>query len=97
MYEIKNFTWNMPHYFQIIARFASLGPEAREFLLRAKAVGRCMDFFFENASPYRELYSDMSDLGDLVINENTELGLPTVINKKFNSYFQMLQEKRRKQ
>jgi hypothetical protein len=56
-----------------------------------------MDFFFENASPYRELYSDMSDLGDLVINENTELGLPTVINKKFNSYFQMIQEKRRKQ
>ena len=39
----------------------------------------------------------MEDLGEITLNEQTELGLPTVINKKFNSYFQMLQEKRRKQ
>jgi hypothetical protein len=29
IYNAKPFTHNLPHYFQILARFASLGPEAR--------------------------------------------------------------------
>lgn len=47
IYDIKQFVFNLSHYFQILARFASLGPEAREFLLKARVVGRCMDFFFD--------------------------------------------------
>jgi hypothetical protein len=35
MYNMKHATINLPHYFRLLARFASLGPEAREFLLRA--------------------------------------------------------------
>ena len=35
IYNVKAFAYNIPNYFQILARFASLGPEARQFLLRA--------------------------------------------------------------
>lgn len=69
LYELKSFNLNLPHYFQIMARFASLGPESREFLLKLRMVGRCMDFFFDGASPYRKLFADMSDLGPI---ETTE-------------------------
>ena len=87
MYDLKQFSYNMPHYFQILARFASLGPEAREFLLRAKVVGRCMDFFFDNVSPYRKHFSNMSDLGILRTGAKPELGLPTQVDKKVRTYF----------
>ena len=60
----------------LLARFASLGPEAREFLLRCKIIGRSMDFFFDGASPYRELFSNMDDIKERE-NVDTELGLPT--------------------
>jgi hypothetical protein len=67
----------MPHYFQILSRFASLGPEAREFLLKARIVGRCMDYFYDKASPYRDDFANMSDLGRIYVNEQPEIGLPT--------------------
>lgn len=53
LYNAKPFTLNYANYFQLLARFASLGPEARQFLLKAQIVGRCMDFYHDNASPYR--------------------------------------------
>lgn len=46
-----------------------------------------MDFFFDQASPYRELFSNTADLGEVKYNEQTQLGLPTQVNKKLNSYF----------
>ena len=95
IYDVKAFTLNLPSYFQILARFASLGPEAREFLLNARVVGRCMDFFFDGASPYRAFFSDMTDLGPLWTREQPDIGLPTTVNQKVRSYFQALQEKRR--
>lgn len=97
IYDIRPFTINNTHYFQILARFASLGPEAREFLLRAKIVGRFMDFFFDSASPYRQLFGDMNDLGPVHITEQPEMGLPTDLDKKMRTYFQQMIEKRRRQ
>lgn len=77
IYDLKDYAMNQPHYFQILARFASLGAEAREFLLRARVVGRCMDMFFDSASPYRKEFADMRDLGALRACESPDIGLPT--------------------
>lgn len=77
IYDLKDFAMNQPNYFQILARFASLGAEAREFLLRARVVGRCMDMFFDTASPYRKEFADMRDLGCLRTCESPDIGLPT--------------------
>lgn len=87
LYDVKAFTLNMPHYFQLLARFASLGPEAREFLLRARTVGRCMDFYFDGASPYRAVFADMSGLGPVRTKEQPDLGLPTTVDHKVRGYF----------
>jgi len=87
LYDLKAFVLNLPHYFQILARFASLGPEARAMMLRARIVGRCMDFFFDGASPYRGLFGDVTDLGPVITREEPELGLPTMMDKKVRTYF----------
>jgi len=97
LYNVKPFAYNFPNYFQILARFASLGAEARQFLLRAQIVGRCMDFFHDNASPYRAQFAEMSDLGPVRIKEEPDIGLPTQLDKKVRTCFQALQERRRKQ
>lgn len=92
LYEMKNFTLNLPHYFQILSRFASLGPESRAFLLRCQIVGRCMDFYFEKTSPYKQIFSDMDDLGPIKESPGDAdgIGLPTVLDKKVRTYFQMI-------
>lgn len=97
IYDIKAFSYNIPHYFQILARFASLGPEARAFLLKAKIVGRCMDFFYDSASPYRQQFSNFADLGPNIEKSQPDIGLPTILDKKVRTYFQVLQERRRRQ
>jgi hypothetical protein len=35
-----------------------------------------MDYFFDKASPYRDDFSNMQDLGRIFINEQPEIGLP---------------------
>lgn len=68
----------MPQYFRLLTRFASLGPEAREFLLQASTVGRCMALFFGIAgAAYKEKYQDISSIGPIRITEDPEIGLPT--------------------
>ena len=62
MFDTKKFNANNLQYFQLLARFSSLGPEAREFLLRARIVGRLMDYFFEEASPFKEEFRTMDDI-----------------------------------
>jgi hypothetical protein len=39
-----------------------------------------MDYFFDGASPYRSIFSDMSDLGEIWTKEQPEIGLPTKFN-----------------
>jgi hypothetical protein len=81
LYDTKRFVKNFAQYFQLLARFSSLGPETREFLLRARMVGRLMDFLFENSSPYKEEFRNMLDIVP-TYNENPDIGLPTMIDKK---------------
>jgi len=42
LYNAKKFQANSSQYLQVISRLASLGPEIREFFLRAKVVGRML-------------------------------------------------------
>jgi hypothetical protein len=53
-----------------------LGPEAREFLLRARIVGRLMDYFFDEASPYKDEFKSMNDIA-VVFKDKPDIGLPT--------------------
>ena len=88
IFNIKPFVFNWPHYFQIIARFSSLGPEAREFLLRARFAGRAMELFFEGETPHHDHFADMEDLGSLQENSSPDIGLPTQVDYENRTYFQ---------
>ena len=63
-----------------------MGKEAREFLLKAKMIGRIMDFFFDNASPFQDTMRDMSDINPW-IKEKPDIGLPTKMDKNQTSYY----------
>ena len=65
----------------MIARIASLGPETRLFLLKAKTVGRLMEFFFDEVSPHKEYFREMSDLNPLY-KEKPDIGLPNDLDNK---------------
>mmetsp|Transcript_4486 Transcript_4486/g.6710 ORF Transcript_4486/g.6710 Transcript_4486/m.6710 type:complete len:256 (-) Transcript_4486:666-1433(-) len=79
-----------------MARFASLGPEAREFANKAKTVGRCLDFFYNKITPpaFHELFSNMESLGK-IREEEPEIGMPTIVDIKCRSWFQQKQEEKR--
>jgi len=59
----------------------SLGPEIRAFFLKAKLIGRLMEFFYDDVSPHKEFFRDISDINP-VLNERPDIGLPTEIDKK---------------
>ena len=80
-FETKYYVGNFVQYHQILSRFSQLGPEAREYLLRGKIVGRLLDFFYDRASPFHETFRDMSDMRYLET-QKPELGLPTSQEKK---------------
>lgn len=44
--------------------------------MKYRVVGRLMDYFFEEASPYKEEFRNMSDIA-VVLNEKPDIGLPT--------------------
>ncbi len=92
--DVRAYAKHHAQYFQLFARFSSLGPEAREFLNRARIVGRFMDFFFDEASPHQQTFRDMSDL-DFQPNKQPDLGLPTVMDKKQMNYYSELWQKKR--
>ena len=66
---------------QLFARFASLGPEAREFLLRSRMIGRFLDFYYEKVSPFKDFFRELEDILPMY-NEKPEMGVPTKIDKK---------------
>jgi len=43
---LRNYSGMMSPYLCLLARFASLGPEARLYLLRAEALGRLLRMFY---------------------------------------------------
>lgn len=56
-----------------------------------------MDFFFDGASPYRAAFADMAGLGPIRTKEQPDICLPTAVDQTVRNYFQVLQEKRRRQ
>jgi hypothetical protein len=49
-------------------------------------VGRLMDFFYEDASPFQKEFRDMSDIY-VTFKDKPDIGIPTQIDKKQMSYF----------
>lgn len=74
--EVKKYNTNLPQYFLLLSRLSSLGPEIREFILRLKGIGRMMEFFFDEFSPHKELFREMTDIYPIYM-EKPEMGLPT--------------------
>jgi hypothetical protein len=58
----------------------------REFLLRARTIGRLMEFFFDEVSPHKEFFRDFSEINPKY-KDRPEIGLPTLIDKKQMSHF----------
>ena len=81
IFNLKMYIANFPQFFQLIARFSSLGPEAREFLLRAKGVGRLMEFFYDEVSPHKAYFRDYTEINP-IYKEKPDIGLPTEIDRK---------------
>lgn len=86
LFELENFVANFSQYFQLLARFSSLGAEAQLFLLKAKAIGRLMEFFYHDVSPHKLIFTDMSEINP-VVNLKPDLGLPTKSDPKQLSHF----------
>ena len=81
LFEVKRFVANSNQYFLLFARLSSLGPEIKEFLLKARTVGRLMEFFYHDYSPHKEFFGDMSEIMPIQ-KDMPEIGLPTVIDRK---------------
>ena len=91
MYEAKNqYPAYTNPYFSILARFAGLGVEAKEFLFRSKMVARCLQFLFA-PSPFKYLEEDSADVAPAPEWEEPEIGMPIEAvlgyfdNKKFRA------------
>lgn len=49
---VLEFSNNQSQWFQLLARFSNLGPEARLFLLHAGTIDKFMNYFHIKDSPY---------------------------------------------
>lgn len=76
MFEAKK---DCPGYFNsyasLFVRFASLGVEAKEFMIRARMLGRCLQFVF-SATPFKTLQESNEDVLYVVEDWVPDLGLP---------------------
>ena len=63
-------------YSSLIMRFLSLGPEAKEFMFRARMLGRCLQFMFQ-ATPFKPLEDSNEDVLIEPVTEVPEIGLPS--------------------
>lgn len=82
----KKFSLNCSQYLQLFARLSSLGKEMREFLLKSRMVGMLLQFVYEECSPHKEFFKDISRFHPKY-NEHPDMGLPTVIDKKQSNQF----------
>ena len=86
IYVSRKWTGNFSQYHQIVARFASLGPEARLYLLKARMIGRYLHLINSYVDEENE-WTDMSDIR-YQENEDIEIGFSTEINVEKLSYFE---------
>lgn len=93
-YETKNYVGHQAQYHQVLARFAQLGPEARLYLLKAKMIGRALDFFYDRQSPFNEKFRDLSTI-QCVEKQVPDMGLPVPYEKKNMTYLEQILAKRR--
>jgi len=94
MEEMKKYTENNPQYFNLIAKFAGLGPEARIYLLKAKILTRITNFYLQDSSPDSDQF-----IGDtsLIYEENLvpDIGLPTSVENAYISIWEEMMMKKR--
>lgn len=53
----------------------------REFMLKARLIGRLMEFFYDDVSPHKEFFRDFSEINP-VFKDRPDIGLPTEIDRK---------------
>ena len=89
----RKYTKNFAYYFQAIARLASLGPEMREYLLKADSIKRLLGFWKSIAE------TNWNDFTDLKFNENkkVDIGLSTEVDERFQSPFEEFFTQKREQ
>jgi len=81
-------------YFSLLSRFASLGKEARLYLLKAKMIGRILVYYFEGRCDFQQFFYDYSDV-TYEENLNVEIGLPIKIeNLKLSLWEDLFMRKR---
>lgn len=82
--ECRKHMGSTEHFFQLLARLAALGPEQREYMLRAGTVKRLLGFWkllpetgWNNFAevPFKE-------------NQHPDLGLPSEVDERFRSPFE---------
>jgi hypothetical protein len=81
-------------FFSLLSKFASLGKEARLYLLKARLIGKLMIYGNEDASVFKEFFNDNTDI---IYDENdtVELGLPIRLDKLKLSLWEDLFMKKR--
>jgi hypothetical protein len=86
LYYAKKFSLNISQYLQLFARLSSLGKEMREFLLKSRMIGMLLQFVYEEVSPHALFFRDTTRFHPKY-NEQPDMGLPTVIDKKQSNQF----------
>jgi ubiquitin carboxyl-terminal hydrolase 9/24 len=94
MNSARTYTEYNPQYFSLLSRFARLGQEARVYLLKAKMVGRVLNYYLQDSSPFQDYFKDTSDL-NYEENEQVDLGLPTDVDKAHISIWEEMFMKKR--
>ena len=89
-----NYSEQNSQYFQLIARFSSLGKEARLYLLKAKIVGRIFNYYLNDSSQFQEFFNDFSDV-EFEENQLIEIGFPMKSeDMKLTLWEELIQKKR---
>lgn len=51
--KLKNFSNNQAQFLQLLAQFTRMGPQAKQFLVRADTIQRLLNFYFFENTPFR--------------------------------------------
>jgi len=94
IFEAKYAGRDYTEFFRIFYEMASCGHQVVGYLISKKVVGRFLDFFYEQVSPFNDFFRDMSDV-PFKEPEQLELGEPHEEQKKVRSSWEeyMLRKK----